>query len=165
MRLYIQPDGGRNIFRRAQVAPEHYVVLDCDDFKINISRLALQFIRLPAERYAAAVQETARECICRVRGYDAEDYGGLEPEYYWTLCEYCGEVLDSEWFDAHNVQVVSNVSDWCEKLCKDFDFGYLRGVPDFIHRHIDFGGIAQDLFYNGDYTAVEYGNETIIYSE
>lgn len=163
MRLYIQSDCSRKIFRRVQVVPEHYVALDCDDFEVNISCLALQFIRLPAERYTDAVQEIARECICRVRDYKAEDYGGLEPEYYWALCEYCGEVLDSEWFDDHYVQVVNSVSDWCEELYEDRE--YLQGIPDSIRRHIDFGGIAQDMLRDGNYTAVEYGNETIIYSK
>lgn len=97
-----------------------------------------------------------------MQGYDAGVYGGLEPEYYWALCESCGAVLDPGWFYARSVYVVDSVEEWCEELCEDS--GCLWSVPDFIRRNIDFGGIAQELFLAGDYTAVEYGAETIIYS-
>lgn len=59
--------------------------------------------------------------------------------------------------------VVGSVEEWCEELCEDA--GYLRNVPDFIRRNIDFEGAAEELFFAGDYTAFEYGAETIIYSE
>lgn len=138
MRLYMQSGVNREIFCQHRLGAMQPVILDCDDFEINVALLAPYHSGMGAEQYADTVRETARKCVRRVRGYDADVYGGLEPEYYWALCEHCGEVLDP---------------------------GYLRNVPDFIRRNIDFEGAAEELFFAGDYTAFEYGAETIIYSE
>jgi antirestriction protein len=55
------------------------------------------------------------------------------------------------------------VADYAETLIEDCYHDVLKGLPDFIRYHIDFGGIGQDMELSGDIFTIATGGRLHIF--